>query len=226
MKKLFLTVFSLTAFIASAQDFSFGIKAGANFAAIGKSDEPLFDPADAFDLSELNFVSSSGGDNGGLTAIYFGVYAEIPVSETFSIQPELLYSKQGGTQDGSLVFQEANVNYESKFNLSYLTVPIMAKFYVAKGLSLEAGPQIGFLLKSEVDIEVNANALFVSQSESTTEDVKDFTKSNDFAFNIGASYQLNSSLNFNLRYNIGLTDAYEDIDAKNSVFQVGVGYTF
>ena len=222
MKKLFLTVFSLTAFIASAQDFSFGIKAGANFAAIGNSDEPLFDPADTFDLSELNFVSSSGGDNGGLTAIYFGVYAEIPVSETFSIQPELLYSKQGGTQDGSLVFQEANVNYESTFNLSYLTVPIMAKFYVAKGLSLEAGPQIGFLLKSEVDIEVN-NALFAS---STTEDVKDFTKSNDFAFNIGAGYQLNSGLNFNLRYNIGLTDAYEDIDAKNSVFQVGVGYTF
>ena len=222
MKKLFLTVFSLTAFIASAQDFSFGIKAGANFAAIGNSDEPLFDPADTFDLSELNFVSSSGGDNGGLTAIYFGVYAEIPVSETFSIQPELLYSKQGGTQDGSLVFQEANVNYESTFNLSYLTVPIMAKFYVAKGLSLEAGPQIGFLLKSEFDIEVN-NALFAS---STTEDVKDFTKSNDFAFNIGAGYQLNSGLNFNLRYNIGLTDAYEDIDAKNSVFQVGVGYTF
>ena len=222
MKKLFLTVFSLTAFIASAQDFSFGIKAGANFAAIGNSDEPLFDPADAFDLSELNFVSSSGGDNGGLTAIYFGVYAEIPVSETFSIQPELLYSKQGGTQDGSLVFQEANVNYESTFNLSYLTVPIMAKFYVAKGLSLEAGPQIGFLLKSEFDIEVN-NALFAS---STTEDVKDFTKSNDFAFNIGAGYQLNSGLNFNLRYNIGLTDAYEDIDAKNNVFQVGVGYTF
>jgi hypothetical protein len=222
MKKLFLTVFSLIAFIASAQDFSFGIKAGANFAAIGNSDEPLFDPADAFDLSELNFVSSSGGDNGGLTAIYFGVYAEIPVSEKFSIQPELLYSKQGGTQDGSLVFQEANVNYESTFNLSYLTVPIMAKFYVAKGLSLEAGPQIGFLLKSEFDIEVN-NALFAS---STTEDVKDFTKSNDFAFNIGAGYQLNSGLNFNLRYNIGLTDAYEDIDAKNSVFQVGVGYTF
>lgn len=224
MKKLFLTVFSLIAFIASAQDFSFGIKAGANFAAIGKSDEPLFDfdAADTFDVPELNFVSSSGGDKGGLTAIYFGVYAEIPVSETFSIQPELLYSRQGGTQDGSLVFQEGNFNYESKFNLSYLTVPIMAKFYVAKGLSLEAGPQIGFLLKSEFDIEVN-NALFAS---STTEDVKDFTKSNDFAFNIGAGYQLNSGLNFNLRYNIGLTDAYEDIDAKNNVFQVGVGYTF
>jgi hypothetical protein len=194
--------------------------------SIGKTDEPLFDPADTFDVPELNFVSSSGGDNGGLTAIYFGVYAEIPVSKAFSIQPELLYSRQGGTQDGSLVFQEGNFNYESTFNLSYLTVPIMAKFYVAKGLSLEAGPQIGFLLKSEVDIEVNANALFVSQSESTTEDVKDFTKSNDFAFNIGAGYQLNSGLNFNLRYNIGLTDAYEDIDAKNSVFQVGVGYTF
>jgi hypothetical protein len=222
MKKLFLTVFSLIAFIADAQDFSFGIKAGANFAAIGKSDEPLFDPADAFDVPELNFVSSSGGDNGGLTAIYFGVYAEIPVSKAFSIQPELLYSRQGGTQDGSLVFQEGNFNYESTFNLSYLTVPIMAKFYVAKGLSLEAGPQIGFLLKSEVDIEVN-NALLAS---STTEDVKDFTKSTDFAFNIGAGYQLNSGLNFNLRYNIGLTDAYEDIDAKNSVFQVGVGYTF
>ncbi|RZJ55928.1 MAG: PorT family protein, partial [Flavobacterium sp.] len=37
--------------------------------------------------------------------------------------------------------------------LSYLNVPIMAKYYVIEKLSLEAGPQIGFLLsaKNQVD---------------------------------------------------------------------------
>ena len=48
----------------------------------------------------------------------------------------------------------------------------------------------------------------------------------DFGVNLGAGYQLNSGLNFGLRYNLGLTDIFEASDAKNSVLQVSVGYTF
>ena len=96
----------------------------------------------------------------------------------------------------------------------------MAKYYVAEGLSLEAGPQIGFLIKAEV--KDNDTPLSV--------DVKDSFKSIDFGFNIGAGYKLESGLNFGLRYNLGLSDISnsdnEDAKWKNRVLQFSVGYTF
>ena len=92
----------------------------------------------------------------------------------------------------------------------------MAKFYVADGISLEAGPQIGFLASAKADVD----------GEST--DIKDLLKSTDFALNLGAGYKLDSGLNFGLRYSMGLTDVYDfDTDGfKHSVLQLSVGYNF
>ena len=94
----------------------------------------------------------------------------------------------------------------------------MAKYYVAEGLSLEAGPQIGFLIKAE------------SGADDVSVDVKDAFKSIDFGFNFGAGYKLESGLNFAARYNLGLSDISDDDDSdsnvKNGVFQLSVGYTF
>ena len=94
----------------------------------------------------------------------------------------------------------------------------MAKYYVTEGLSLEAGPQIGFLIKAEAG------------TDDVSVDVKDDFKSIDFGFNFGTGYKLESGLNFAARYNLGLSDISDDnesnIKVKNSVFQLSVGYTF
>ena len=188
MKKLLLTtvaVFALTT--VTAQDISFGAKAGVNLAT-----------ADAGDNFEANTV----------TSFHIGATVEFAISETFSVQPELLYSLQGADVDGITV------------KTNFKNLPIMAKYYVAEGLSLEAGPQIGFLIKAEV--KDNDTPLSV--------DVKDSFKSIDFGFNIGAGYKLESGLNFGLRYNLGLSDISnsdnEDAKWKNRVLQFSVGYTF
>ena len=110
----------------------------------------------------------------------------------------------------------------------------MAKFYVAEGFSLEAGPQIGFLLSSKLDYE----GVGPGYSESSTEDLKDFTKGIDFGLNFGLGYKMESGLNFGARYNLGLSNFWDlpsDIDPefgisdfknKNSVIQLSVGYFF
>ena len=187
MKKLLLTaaaVFALTT--VNAQDITFGVKAGINFANTN--------------------VSDSDENLDGITSFHFGGVVEFSVSETFSIQPELLYSAQG-TSDS-----------EFKLNLDYINLPIMAKYYVTEGLSLEAGPQIGFLIKAEAG------------TDDVSVDVKDDFKSIDFGFNFGTGYKLESGLNFAARYNLGLSDISDDnesnIKVKNSVFQLSVGYTF
>ncbi len=105
--------------------------------------------------------------------------------------------------------------------VDYINVPLMAKFYVGEGgFSVEAGPQVGFLLSAKVEYDGGE------------EDVKDLLKSTDFGVNLGLGYKMENGLNFGARYNLGLSNANDsdDLDGgaeyKNSVIQVSVGYFF
>lgn len=199
MKKLMLmgafAVFGLSN--VNAQDDSasklkvtFGAKAGVNFATVG------------------------GDETGGTssrTAFHVGGVAEIAISEKFSVQPELLYSAQGAVRD----FEGVDVDVK----LDYLNIPIMAKYYVADGFSVEAGPQIGLLLSAEAD------------GGGETEDLKDSISGIDFGLGIGAGYKMESGLNFSARYNLGISnindfEGSDDISNQNNVFQISVGYFF
>ena len=198
MKNLLIfTVIALFGFVpVNAQDINFGAKAGVNFASI------TGDETDDLDMR---------------TSLHVGVVAEIVISETFSFQPELLYSAQGAK------FKETG--YEETYKLDYFNLPLMAKFYVAEGFSIEAGPQIGFLLSAEVDWE--------EDDDSGSEDIKDDIKGIDFGINIGVGYKTESGLNFGARYNLGLTELpdtdFEEVNSmnwKNGVIQAYVGFFF
>ncbi|MEL4307820.1 porin family protein [Joostella sp. CR20] len=206
MKKNYvITVFALIAFVcvSNAQDFKFGAKAGLNFANL-RGDE----------VEDLD----------SRTSIHFGAVAEFPISEKFSIQPEIMYSAQGakGEEDASDYSDllSGDIDLVAKFN--NLNIPLMAKYYVADGFSIQAGPQIGFLLKAESEAETG--------DFSASEDIKDNFKTLDFGLNFGLGYQLKNGLFFDGRYNLGLTNIadYEegDGDVKNGVFQLSVGYFF
>lgn len=169
----------------NAQEIEFGAKAGVNFASI---------------------YGDNTGNTGSVTAFNFGLMAEIPISEKFSFQPELLYSGQGYDVDTILDIDGVELNY--------LNIPLMGKYYVTKGLSLEAGPQIGLLLSAKQD----------------DTDIKDSFNSLDFGVNVGIGYKLDNGLNFGARYNLGLSDI-NDVDGfndsyKNGVLQISVGYFF
>ena len=198
MKKLLLcavlAIFSFTSLIA--QEVKFGAKAGVNFSNI------TGEMVDSFD---------------GRTSFHIGAVAEIVFSEKFSFQPELIYSSQGS--DYSEDFE--GEDFEGTVKVDYLNIPLMAKYYVAEGLSIEAGPQIGLLLSA------------TDEYEDEEDDIKDFLKSTDFGINLGLGYKLGSGLNFSARYNLGLSDNL-DVDGfetdgaeyKNSVIQISVGYFF
>ena len=151
----------------------------------------------------LNFASVSGDNSREkkvVTSFNFGFLSEIPVSGKFSFQPELMYSGQGYSFNNNTIA------------LSYLNIPLMGKYYLTKGLSVEAGPQIGFLL--------------AAKNEKI--DVKNSFNTFDFGVNFGLGYKLDNGLNFGVRYNQGLTDINNidnsSIKNKNSVFQLSVGY--
>jgi opacity protein-like surface antigen len=161
----------------------------------------------------LNLTNFTGGyDTKSLVGFHVGGFAEIKVMDKFFIQPELLYSAQGAKFDSPFG------DYDAKLN--YLNIPVLAKYYVTKEFSVEAGPQIGFLLSAKAD----------------GEDAKDFYKSTDIGFNLGAGYNFTENLSVGIRYTVGLSGVadrgdYEDLEdyydsAKNSVLALSLGYKF
>lgn len=206
MKKIILTVVVFTFGFVNAQEVKFGAKAGLNFANL---------------TGDIEDASMKIGFN-------LGGFAEIKVSDKFSVQPELLYSTQGAKNETS----EDDFTSESKLNLSYLNIPIMAKYYVSEKFSLEAGPQIGFLLSAKSKYEfTESDGEGGSISVSGDEDVKDSFESIDFGLNLGTAYDFTENLFAGLRYNIGLsnvakTESGDDTKINNSVISLSLGYRF
>jgi len=208
MKKLFIiTAIVLFGFtnVNAQEEMQFGVKGGLNISTITGEDVSSFDSR---------------------TCMHFGVVMELPISDKFSFQPELLYSCQGAdySEDFSSIDATSKsvlATYEGTVKLDYLNIPLLAKFYVSEGFSLEIGPQVGFLLSAKDEYDWNGDI--------GEDDIKEYVKGLDIGAVIGIGYKLEGGLNFGGRYNLGLTDAndgYEDGTYKNGVIQAYVGYFF
>ncbi len=207
MKKIFLTAAAVFAIsFANAQDVKYGAKAGLNISS-ATGDTQIF------------------GDLSSKVGLQLGGFAEIKISDKFSIQPELLYSAQGAKSKYFEVDGLDTYTYKDTQKLAYLNIPVMAKYYVAEGFSLEAGPQLGFLLSAEIE----ENETFEGETTTTSTDNKDDFNSTDFAFNLGAGYDVAENINLGIRYSIGLSNVLKNsgpLSVSNSNFAFAVGYKF
>lgn len=174
-----------------AQDIRFGLKGGFNISNISKSD--------------LN------GEP--VTSLQMGGMMEALYSETIALQPEIIFSLQG--------FDYMENGIQRHFKTTYINVPIMVKYFVFKGISLEGGPQVGFLNTAKLTID--------NPNDSETIDIKQGLRSNDLSLNLGIGFQLSNGLNFGARYNYGLTNIVGRLSNdrfKNRVLQCSIGYFF
>ncbi|MEZ7495358.1 porin family protein [Leeuwenhoekiella aequorea] len=202
MKKLFIAailfVSGSTALMAQSE-LAFGIKGGVNFANF------TGDGGDGFD------------DDNARTSFNIGALVEIPVTERFAIQPEVFYSGQG------FDLVQRDDEQDTEFQLNYINVPVLAKLYLVKGLYVEAGPQIGFLVDSQLDGPNGS----VDIDEDNFNDI-------DFGGAVGLGYKFDGGLYLNGRYTQGFSDVYDNgdnvdteaLDAKNGVFSASIGFIF
>lgn len=185
MKKLLciLSVCTLITATAGAQHTQFGLKAGLNVSSVAVTG------ADDLD-------SKAGLHVGGL--------AHIHLNRHFALQPEVVYSMQGGKTNNS------------ELKLNYINIPLLAQYMLNDGFRLQTGPQLGFLTmaKSKVnDLEVNR---------------KDDYAGVDFSWAFGAGYIFPQGWGIDARYNLGITNVSDNnaFEARNRVFQVGLFYQF
>nr|WP_314897105.1 porin family protein [uncultured Flavobacterium sp.] len=154
----------------------------------------------------LAAVSFDGdGETEQRHSFHIGVYGEEFISESFSIQPELLYSQQG------YVITNSSGTFTQKLN--YINLPIMLKAYPSKNFFLEAGPQIGLAVSHKEEYD----GLFSGSQEY---DPNSF----DWGLNFGGGFKTDSGISLGMRYHLGLGDLYDEGKAQNRVWQFSIGF--
>ncbi len=201
-----LMLAAVALFVASplfAEGMMFGIKGGINLANITGDD--------------AEDTTMKMGGVGGVFMCY-------NITEIFAIQPEVLFSMKGAKYDITILDE----TYEATMKLNYIEIPVLFKVNLpTEGKmkpSLYAGPALGILMSANAEVE------------DVSEDIKDDMKGTDIGLLAGAGigYQMEngSLLSFEVRYEVGMTsiadtgDSDVDVDVKNSVISVMVGYGF
>ncbi|MGP1991420.1 porin family protein [Zobellia laminariae] len=149
------------------------------------------------------------------SGIYIGAFADIPITDYYSLQPELLYSKQGG-KSNSPAYGDVNINYVS--------IGLPNKFYVTPGKGLH------FILGLGLDINFENN--FVNLTNFNGDDE---ISPVDVTVLGGIGYEFGFGLILEARYKqgtisvdfFGEDDLYEETGSNlNGVFQIGAAYKF
>ena len=131
-----------------------------------------------------------------------GVEGEYYINSWFSAALGLNYAQQGWKVD------------DVAAKLDYLNVPLTADFYVAPGLALKTGVQLGFLMNAK----------------SGDSDMKDLCNKTNFSIPIGVSYEI-SNFVLDIRYNVALSkvnkyDAGHGEKSRSDLIQFTLGYKF
>lgn len=216
MKRIFvLCIFATLGFQKTkAQDFSLGVKAGLNYTSLRGEETYDFDYKAGFHVGGFVFYR---------------------VNTWFALQTEAIYSQQGASQkiyiieldpqesDPSLAKEELMI----KFDLNYINIPLLAKFYPSERFHLLTGPQIGFLVSAKEKDKDN----------DYKKDIKKLFQKVDFGMVFGMGYDFDLGLTLQAQYYLGFVNinrirvVFEDGSAeqpelKNHGFKLSLGYRF
>ena len=147
-------------------------------------------------LVGINVANITDGNGDAKVGLAAGAELGYQLNESFAVTAGAIYSMQGAKNDGY------------KLNLDYINIPILANYYITKGLAVKAGIQPAFNVKAEGEYG----------------DIEGF-KSFDLSIPVGLSYEI-SDFVIDARYNWGMTKLLDGFDHKNTVFQFTVGYKF
>ena len=160
-------------------------------------------------------IGSSNFSNGdvqraftSLIRPHLGVYYGMEATEKLTVESGLFFSGKGISALSSFT------NNEFEEVLSYLDIPVMARYAVNKDFNVFAGPQVGFLLArtyTEGSIKITDTAPVGGY---------------EIGGVVGVGYQLTDELHLQASYDFGVKSfKYFQADVNNTVVKLSVGYT-
>lgn len=234
MKKTILVMATVVVAGTAVAQMNVGGKAGLNYSTYGTKIDPEPDekPESATGLG-----------------FHLGGYLEFMFSDNIGIRPELLFSarKTSDTQTTTSTTETfgttivAKTENDVKNTLSYLEIPLLLNYKANDNLSFQVGPGLGFLMSSKSTFDGTTTTTTTTGGQSTTtttsvsgdSDSKEGLRGMELGAVLGVVYELESGLNFGLRYWRGLNTLNDEtefgpvtVKTNANVLQFSVGYTF
>ena len=156
-------------------------------------------------LNLSNLYVSEAHDDQARIGWHAGFYGQLFASEAFAIQPEVNFSTKG---TGVTRIDANSATYDSKFNLSYIDIPVLAVFKLGEVAEIHAGAYWAYLLGAEIkNNDRNPDNEFTTIARDNFDDW-DYGLVGGIGFNLGEGAQLG------VRYNYGLNEIAESAGAK------------
>ena len=225
MKKLMMIAAMMVAAVSANAQFepgTFSIQPKAGFSIAWLSNMP-----------KLPISTNTTLDKSPIAGVVIGAEAEYQLTNMISLAAGVNYSLQGsGWEDYELKSGNNKVELkDAKVELGYITIPVVANFYLFKGFAVKAGIQPGFLTNAKMKATIKGEMDGSNMTTDVDNDMKDECKKFDLSVPIGVSYQFKVPVTLDLRYNLGVTKVNKESvsgekDCKNNVVQLTVGYKF
>ncbi|TDE31723.1 PorT family protein [Flavobacterium ranwuense] len=178
----------------------------------------------------LNFSKIQNANLSTKTDFYLGAFGALKLSKFYTLQPELVYSRQGGKGkvDGFYYEQvspfEINTVYEERdadISLQYLSFVTINKFNLYMNFYILVGPCFDILVGNDFKIDENKD---FNANVSKGEDI-------DFGIIGGVGFSLPKGISLEARIKKGTRDVFDDNTGSanvnsNLVYQIGATYIF
>ncbi len=176
----------------------------------------------------LNYsnIFSDGIDRNSLVGFNAGLFAKVPVTSSFSIQPELYFTTKGSR----LTYNSTFINGDAEFKLNYLELPVLMVFNLTRHFNVHAGPYVSYLLDGSAKNKSSA-PIFDFENNLNKDDYNRL----DAGVTAGIGLDI-SKISLGARYSYGMTTigkentfggtSYRFPDGNNSVFNLYVALSF
>jgi len=233
MKKLYL-LFLLLISIETFGQLSIGINTGFVSSKIDSKDNYL-----TYFQNQLDtLLYSEEFEQKSVNSINFGIVFDYKISSWFSLNTNLLFEQKGGEyffDDIDVAYSQGDIDVESVFKFSYISLPICSRFQLEKGLFtiyLDLGINLLYGFRSVVEYnqissigQVKTDAYKLTYSENF--------KRFDLAVLTGIGFYLNNvgkgKIFINYRYSIDIVDNSSNSDVSefyNNSGSINFGYIF
>lgn len=180
-----------------AQNLSFGVKAGMDFANWGGKD-----------ASDSNLDMNPG--------FHIGGFVESPLTRSLELESGLYLATKGARGEDSI----EGIDLKVRSTSYYLDLPVLVKYSFPAGLNLFAGPQFSYLLDSKWTWEFDGE----KESEWDTEGANRFDLG--LVAGTGYKFKNGFRLNANYDLGLSKLGKDDNSKVYNRVIKVSAGYVF
>ncbi|MDL5511366.1 porin family protein [Arenibacter sp. M-2] len=151
------------------------------------------------------------------TGLYAGLFLAVRLTDSYTLQPEIAYSNQGG---------KASIRNGENLNINYVSIGLANKFFVS--------PHQGFhfILGPSLDVNFDDNFINLINDNDNSLEITPI----DLALFGGIGYEFDFGLALELRFKQGLIDldfndsgeygGNSEENQLNRVIQIGLAYKF